>query len=96
MTQTDAVLRQFRMVSILEGISYLLLLLIGMPLKYFAAMPLPNKVIGLAHGVLFVLYLAYLGIVYFKYKWTLWELFVGFLASLVPLGTFFTHKIHAK
>jgi integral membrane protein len=96
MAQQDAILRQFRIVSILEGISYLLLLLIGMPLKYFAAMPLPNKVIGLAHGVLFVLYLAYLGIVYFKHKWTLWELFVGFLASLVPLGTFFTHKIHEK
>lgn len=46
----------FRIISILEGISFLLILGVTMPLKYYFENPAPNKFIGMAHGVLFVLY----------------------------------------
>ena len=47
-----------RRVAIIEGISFLVLLGIAMPLKYFANMPMPVKVVGWAHGVLFLIFCA--------------------------------------
>jgi integral membrane protein len=50
----DKASKQFRMIAIIEGWSFILLLLIGMPLKYMAGIPLPVKILGWIHGVLFV------------------------------------------
>ena len=47
---------RLRLVGILEGISFLVLLGIAMPLKYLAGQPEAVKVVGWAHGALFVLY----------------------------------------
>ena len=47
-------LKTFKIVSYLEGISYLLILFVTMPLKYIWDMPEANMVIGMAHGVLFL------------------------------------------
>ncbi len=49
-------LNRFRAIALLEGLSFVLLLFIAMPLKYLAGMPLGVKVVGWAHGMLFVLY----------------------------------------
>jgi len=81
-----------RHTALIEGISWLLLLFVAMPLKYFAANPLPVKYIGMAHGLLFVL-LCFL-IVDAVTKTILSKKFavILFVASLVPFGTFFTDK----
>jgi len=84
-------LGRLRIVAFLEGCSYLLLG-ITMILKYKYSMPQPNYVIGLAHGVLFVLYVILLLQVAFLHRWNLLKLFLGFVASLVPFGTFYADK----
>ena len=53
----SSTLGRFRLVAIMEGVSFLVLLGIAMPLKYFADMPLAVKYIGWLHGLLFVLYM---------------------------------------
>ena len=78
----------FRIIAITEGISFLVLLLIAMPLKYFADWPFAVKYVGWAHGVLFVAFLVLAVMVKFilnkKFVW----LIKAFIASILPLGTF--------
>ncbi len=77
-----------RLIGMLEGISFLLLMGIAMPLKYFAGMPDAVRYTGWAHGVLFIGYcLANLnalvsGRIRFK------DSVIAFLASLIPFGPF--------
>ena len=81
-------MKTFRLIGVLEGISYLALLLIAMPLKYFFNEPLAVKYVGWAHGVLFVLFELYLIRVWINYKWSFIKAVGAFVASLIPLGTF--------
>jgi integral membrane protein len=79
----------FRLVGILEGISYLLLFALSMPLKYWAGIGEPNIYIGYLHGSLFIVYLV-LAVVNWRLKnWKLNILFYLTLASLLPFGTFY-------
>jgi integral membrane protein len=86
--RTNKTINWFRRIAIAEGISFLVLLLIAMPLKYFADLPQAVKIIGWAHGVLFI---AFLGLAY-EAKTLLDKNFTwlvkAFLASLLPFGTF--------
>ena len=84
----DSTLGRFRLVAIAEGISYLVLLGIAMPLKYFAGMPDAVKYTGWIHGVLFVWYMVLLLNVWIKYKWSFGKTLMAFIASLLPFGTF--------
>ena len=59
-----------RVVALLEGISFLVLLLIAMPLKYYGGIPSVTQMVGMAHGVLFVAYVALVIIVSFSKKWS--------------------------
>ncbi|MCX2744038.1 DUF3817 domain-containing protein [Mangrovivirga sp. M17] len=81
-------LGRFRLVAILEGISYLLFA-ITMPLKYMMDIPQPNYVVGMAHGFLFIAYIFLALTAIFTYKWNLKTSFLVLLASLIPAGTFF-------
>ena len=85
-------LGRLRIVAFLEGCSFLLLGF-TMILKYKYAMPQPNYVVGLAHGILFVLYVGLLIQVSFLYRWSLLKIFLAFLASLIPFGTFYADKV---
>ena len=85
-------LSRFRLVSILEGISYLLLLGIAMPLKYLAGYPPAVEVVGWAHGVLFILYVASVAEVTIARRWSLKEVFIALIASVVPFGPFLLDK----
>lgn len=76
-----------RVFAILEGFSYLLLGL-TMPLKYYYEMGMPNKIVGMAHGVLFIIYCIMVFIVNKEQKWSLSTNFWAYLASLIPFGTF--------
>lgn len=79
---------RLRIIAFIEGISYLVLLCIAMPLKYFAGLPLPVKIVGWIHGLLFVLYLLAVAEVCVKRRWTPGQIFVALVASLIPFGTF--------
>ena len=82
----------FRKIAVLEGISYILLLFIAMPLKYWADMPLAVKYTGWAHGLLFVLYIAAFVMAWMESKWSVGKsaLIVG--ASLFPFAPFYVDK----
>jgi integral membrane protein len=85
-------LGRFRAVALVEGISYLVLLFIAMPLKYMADIPGAVKYTGWAHGLLFVLYCFLLLQVWTAYKWTFKKATLIFIASLIPFAPFFVEK----
>ena len=77
-----------RMTDIAEGVSFLVLLGVAMPLKYFAGMPAAVKVVGWAHGVLFVAFCAALLLTTVAAKWPPARAALVFVAALLPLGPF--------
>lgn len=81
-----------RILGNIEGVSYLLLLFIAMPLKYAYDMPAAVKVTGMAHGVLFVAYCLLLAVCMKKFTWTLKFGVYLFVATLIPFGTFVTDR----
>jgi integral membrane protein len=82
----------FRKIAILEGISYLLLLFVAMPLKYAFDMPLAVKYTGWVHGLLFVLYAVCLVLAWQETKWKFGKAVLIFLASLLPFAPFIVDK----
>jgi integral membrane protein len=82
----------FRKVAIAEGISYLLLLFVAMPLKYLAGLPLYVKYTGWGHGLLFVLYAATLILAWQEQKWKFGKAVLIFLASLLPFAPFIVDR----
>ncbi|PTM58718.1 DUF3817 domain-containing protein [Desmospora activa] len=81
-------LSRFRVVSMLEGISFLLLLGIAMPLKYLADIPSPVTIVGWIHGVLFILYLAAGAHVSWSDRWSIKRMAGALIAALLPFGPF--------
>ncbi len=79
---------RLRAVAFIEGCSYLLLLGVAMPLKYFAGLPLAVRIVGMIHGVLFLLFCAALFQAMAVARWSLLRAGVLFASSLVPFGTF--------
>jgi integral membrane protein len=85
-------LNRFRWVALAEGWSFLFLLFIAMPLKYVAHMPMPVKIAGWIHGLLFVLYGFTLIHVWADRRWKFSKALLAFLVSFIPLGTFWFDK----
>lgn len=81
---------KFGQINTIEGYSYLVLVFIAMPMKYLLAMPLAVKVVGMVHGVLFIIFCLYLIKAWQESKWSFKENIIFFIASLIPFGTFFT------
>ena len=77
-----------RTIGFAEGVSYLLLLGIAMPLKYLAGYPTLVTYVGWAHGVLFVLFVAAVAVAARAYRWPLGDIAKALVASLLPFGTF--------
>lgn len=84
----NSALGRFRVIGIIEGISYLVLLGIAMPLKYFLDMPAAVKIAGSLHGLFFVLYILALAHVTFTNRWSILKVVGAFIASLLPFGNF--------
>lgn len=80
-------LAYLRLFAFLEGCSFLLFAL-TMPLKYYYDIKWPNQVVGMAHGVLFIAYVALVWMVSREKKWSVLTQFWAYLASLLPFGTF--------
>jgi integral membrane protein len=89
-------IRFFKIVATLEGISLLALLFIAMPLKYVFAMPEMVKVVGMAHGVLFIGYVVLATMLKFEDNWPLKKYFEVFIASVIPFGTFYIERKYFK
>ncbi len=85
-------MRDLRTAGIWEGISYLLLLGVAMPLKYLADMPLAVRVVGTLHGILFILFM-YTIINAMRNGLSFKKAVIAFIASLIPFGTFFLDKL---
>jgi integral membrane protein len=88
----DKFIRVFRWVSTLEAISFLVLLLIAMPLKYMYDSPEMVRTVGMAHGVLFVLYVMGAYWMYEKLNWSLKTLAIVIICSILPFGPFYADK----
>jgi integral membrane protein len=76
-----------------EGISYLLLLFIAMPLKYLFSKPEAVKIVGSLHGVLFVGFMIILAWAFKKLPLTFKQAATCFLLSLIPFGTFYLNRV---
>lgn len=79
---------RLRVIAFIEGVSFLIILFVTMPLKYYAAMPQPNKVIGMIHGVLFLYYVISVIQTKIAYSWNWKKTSLALLASIIPFGTF--------
>ena len=79
---------RLRLVGMLEGISFLVLLGIAMPLKYVWGNPTAVSVVGMAHGILFIAYCLFLCFAWGETKWPFGRATLVFLACLVPFGPF--------
>ena len=89
-------IKLFRLVAFLEGISYILLLFIAVPIKYLLDDPTYVKLLGMPHGILFVGYIIFAVIGKNKFKWSFLEFFIISAASLVPFGTFYVDKKYLR
>ena len=88
LANTSPVIRRFRVIAILEGISFLVLLFIAMPLKYLADLPLMVKYVGWAHGILFISYILLAVPLFTRLKWSMERIYAVGIAALLPFGTF--------
>ncbi len=82
----------FKGISFLEGISLLLLFFVAMPLKYMFDMPEYVRPVGMGHGILFVLYVFLTIMVTFELKWKAKTVAIVLLCSIIPFGTFYMEK----
>ena len=89
-------MKLFRIIALLEGLSYILLLFVAVPLKYSLGDPTYVKLLGMPHGILFVAYLGFA--FYFKqeHNWSMKTLAIVLLASVLPFGTFYVDKKYLK
>lgn len=85
-------LNKLRVVGFLEGISFLLLLFMAMPMKYIFGSPLAVKYIGMAHGVLFIGYVILLLWVHVEHQWSWRKSILAFICSLIPFGMFYADR----
>ena len=91
-TALQKLLHRFRMIGIAEGISFLVLLLIEMPMKYFLKIPEAVKIVGWMHGTLFISYLYFAINVAVTFKKNIGWCLKAFIVAFIPLGTFVTDK----
>lgn len=79
---------QLRRVGKLEAVSFLVLLGVAMPLKYLAGLPLAVKIVGWAHGVLFIGFVIVLWRAKVRAPLSLAQALAVFVAALLPFGPF--------
>ena len=84
----SSAINALRQIGKIEGISFLLLMGIAMPLKYLAGYPLAVTIVGWAHGVLFVIFCAALARAWWTTSLTFGWASLSFVAALLPFGPF--------
>ena len=86
-------LKKFLFINKIEGISYLILLFIAMPLKYFAGYPIATKIVGMIHGVLVIAFVYQIFEAKKEVGMSTKEAIKYFIFSLIPFGSFYNDKL---
>lgn len=89
-------LRKMRWASWIEGTTLILLLVIAVPLKHVAGLPIATAVMGPIHGIAFVLYIWTLVQMVSSMSFTKSETIRMILAAFVPLGGFLNERVLAR
>lgn len=82
----------YRKTALIEGVSYLILLFIAMPLKYFFDIPEAVKYFGWIHGILFLVFFIFLILAWIKYRWSIFRIALYLIASVLPFVPFILDK----
>jgi integral membrane protein len=89
-------IKTLRVISYLEGISYISLLFIAVPIKYYANDPSLVKLLGMPHGLLFVAFVILSLVNSKKYNWSFIKTIVVLISSIIPFGTFYVDYKYFK
>lgn len=92
MTSRDPFTRLFVPVSLAEGVSFLILLCVAMPLQIAAHHQLPVQIFGMLHGLLFIAYVMIAAYGHTRRKWTATRLAFILVMSVLPAGAFFAER----
>lgn len=85
-------IRLFKIIALAEGCSAILLFLVAMPLKYVFGNPVLIRPVGMAHGVLFTIFVLMAIMLKFEQNWNLKKFGIVILGSIIPGGTFYVDK----
>ena len=86
----------FRIIALLEGVSYILLMTVGLYFKYQLGDPIYVKILGMPHGILFVTYIVLSYLIKEKENWGNKDFGIVLLASILPFGTFYIDNKYLK
>jgi integral membrane protein len=86
----------FRIIALLEGVSYILLMTVGLYFKYKLGDPSYVKILGMPHGILFVTYIVLSYLIKEKENWGNKDFGIVLLASILPFGTFYIDNKYLK
>jgi len=82
----------FRIIALLEGVSYILLMTIGLYFKYLLNDDTYVKLLGMPHGILFMLYILIAFLLRKQEQWSFINFVIILFASLIPFGTFYIDR----
>jgi len=88
--------KAFRLISFLEGISYLLLLFVAVPIKYFGENETYVKMLGMPHGLLFIGYIILAIMLKYELNWKSKTFWMVLAASIIPFGTFYIDRKYLR
>lgn len=92
-----AIVKRFRIISLTEGTSMLVLVFIAMPLKWIFELPDMVTYVGWIHGILFIVYVLVLFPTSRKLRWSFQNALFGLIASVLPFGPFlFDRKLRKQ
>lgn len=85
-------LTRYRVIAWIVGVALVVLVLIGMPLKYFFDSPTVVAVVGTAHGWLYMIYLALTFDLSRRASFPLKRMLLVMLAGTVPFVSFYAER----
>ena len=89
-------IKTFRLISVLEGLSYILLLFFAVPMKYLGENESFVKALGMPHGILFIGYIIVAIMIKYELEWKSKTFFIVLVASIIPFGTFYIDKKYLR
>ena len=89
-------IKTFRLISVLEGLSYILLLFFAVPMKYLGENEFFVKALGMPHGILFIGYIILAIMIKYELEWKSKTFFIVLVASIIPFGTFYIDKKYLR
>ena len=92
MPSTSLFSRFFVYVSLAEGVSFLLLLLVGMPIQFAGHELTPMRILGMVHGLLFIAYVLLALVGRNRLKWTIKRTLWVLIMAVLPTGAFFAER----